>query len=153
MVNTECELFRIVPREKLDYLFQHSCASAALDYTFLGSEDVYRPVSDYVSKDKVILDLGCSFAVQSWYFRPFKKYIGVDVCMDDNSVIHTENSAYYFTSIQEFIQDIFPKLGYGLDDVYAILSYVPDWQAEELVLKTFPHCRVVYPRRINVTRK
>ena len=31
-----CELFSLVPREKLDYLFEHSGASAELDFTFFG---------------------------------------------------------------------------------------------------------------------
>lgn len=31
-----CELFTLIPTEKLDYLFEHSDASAELDFTFLG---------------------------------------------------------------------------------------------------------------------
>lgn len=31
-----CELFTLIPTEKSDYLFEHSDASAELDFTFLG---------------------------------------------------------------------------------------------------------------------
>lgn len=62
-----CELFSLVPGEKLDYLFEHSGASAELDYTFLGFEDVYKDVLNFVPKDRTIIDLGCGYAAQSFF--------------------------------------------------------------------------------------
>ena len=82
-----CELFSLIPREKLDYLFEHSGASAELDYTFLGFEDVYKDMLNFVPKDKTIIDLGCGYAAQSYYFRENEKYIGVDACGNNDTVI------------------------------------------------------------------
>lgn len=145
-----CERFSLVPREKLDYLFEHSGASAELDYTFLGFEDVYRDVLNFVPKDKTIIDLGCGYAAQSYYFRENEKYIGVDTCGNNDTVIHTENSEFYFISIQAFIKDVFPALGIDPTDVFAVCSCVPDKAARELVAETFPYCRVYYPGEISV---
>lgn len=141
-----CELFRIIPREKIDYVFNTSdTVGAECDFTFLGSEEVYKAVTLFVPKGKVIIDLVCSHAFQSWYFRDYRKYIGVDngVCRAD--VLETENSEFYFMSIQNFIENIFPGLGYSLDEVFAACSYVPDSDAREMVRNFFPHCLVYYP--------
>lgn len=147
-----CELFRLIPKEKLQYLFQHSDAGADLDCSFLGFEDIYLDVLRAVPKDKVIIDLGCAYATQSWFFREHVKYIGVDFCMNEDSVIHTENSAFYFTSIQQFISEMLPALKLDLNDVFAVCSYVPDEEARDLVLGTFPYCYVYYPETVSVFR-
>lgn len=145
-----CELFTLIPREKLDYLFEHSNASAALDFTFLGFEDIYKDVLNFAPKDKIIIDLGCGYAAQSYYFREHEKYIGVDACGNSDTVIHTENSEFYFMSIQAFIKDVFPALAIDPTDVFAVCSCVPDKAARELVAETFPYCRVYYPGEISV---
>lgn len=147
-----CELYRLIPKEKLDYLFEHSTASAELDFTFLGFEEIYKDVLSYVPKDKVILDLGCAYATQSWYFKDHARYIGVEGWGNSDSVIHTENSEFYFLRIQEFLRDVFPGLGLDVEDVFAICSYVPDKEAQGMVAEMFPYCRVYYPNEIDVTK-
>lgn len=144
------ELFTLIPTKKLNYLFEHSDASAELDFTFFGFEDIYRDVLNSVSKDKTIIDLGCGYAAQSYYFRDYKKYIGVDVGGDNDSVIHTENSEFYFTSIQDFIKNVLPSLGIDSKDAFAVCSYVPASAARKLVTETFSYCRVFYPGSISV---
>lgn len=125
-------------------------ASAELDFTFLGFEDIYKDVLNFAPKDKMIIDLGCGYAAQSYYFREHEKYIGVDACGNSDTVIHTENSEFYFMSIQDFIKDVLPVLGIDPKDVFAVCSYVPDKAARELVAGTFPYCRVYYPGEISV---
>lgn len=105
---------------------------------------------NFVPKDKTIIDLGCSYAAQSYYFRENEKYIGVDACGNNDTVIHTENSEFYFISIQAFIKDVFPALGIDPTDVFAVCSCVPDKAARELVAETFSYCRVYYPGEISV---
>ena len=147
------ELFKLIPREKLDYLFAHSDAAAELDPSFLGFEEIYRDVLRYVPKDKVVLDLGCAYATQSWYFRDHARYIGVDDWANSDSVIHTDNSEFYFMRIQEFLKDMFPGLGLDVKDVFAVCSFVPDKEAQQMVAEMFPYCRVYYPNGIDVTKK
>ena len=145
-MNEPCELFKLIPREKIDHVFRTSqTVEAECAYDFLGFEEIYKAVTMFVPKSKVIIDCGCAYAFQSWYFRDFRKYIGIDngLCFAD--VLETENSKFYFMSIQYFIKNMFPALGYGLDDVFAICSYVPDDNAREIVRNFFPHCLVYYP--------
>lgn len=147
-INTQkcCELFRLIPRKKIEYIFEKSeTCGAECDYQFLGFEDVYKAVTLFVPKGRVIIDLGCCYAFQSWYFRDYKKYIGVDCGIKDKVVLHTDNSEFYFTSIQKFILEVFPKLGYEKENIFAICSYVPDNEARQMVKEFFPYCLVYYP--------
>lgn len=146
MKEEPCELFKLIPHEKIKQVFLTSeTAGAELDYTFLGFEEVYKAVTLFVPKSKVIIDFGCGYAFQSWYFRDYQKYIGVDYAMSFSDVLETENSMFYFTSIQHFISEEFPQLGIMPENVFAICSYVPDREARELVRKAFPYCLVYYP--------
>ena len=146
MKEEPCELFKLIPREKIDEIFNNSPTAAGdIGYSFLGFEDVYKAVTLFVPKDKIIIDLGCAYAFQSWYFRDYKKYIGVDCSVSYLDVLETENSNFYFVSIQHFIRNIFPTLGYDPEKVFAICSYVPDWEAQKMVKETFPYCLVYYP--------
>lgn len=141
-----CELYRLIPKEKIDRIFSESkTASAELDYTFLCFEDVYKAVTLFVPKNKVVIDLGCAYAFQSWYFKDYWGYIGITLHLSDKDVLKTDNATFYFTSIQNFITDIFPTLGIGKDEVFAVCSYVPDEEAQEMVRKFFPYCLVYYP--------
>ena len=141
-----CELFKLIPREKTDQVFQTSqTVGAECDISFLGFEEVYKAVTMFVPKRKAIIDCGCAYAFQSWYFRNYRKYIGVDNGVFKNDVLETENSQFYFMSIQSFVKNVFPTLGYILDDVFAVCSYVPDDEAREMVRNFFPHCLVYYP--------
>ena len=72
MKNNFCDLYQLIPKEELTRVFRTSTtASAELDPTFLGFEDVYKAVSTFVQKDKIIIDLGCSYAAQAFYFTDF----------------------------------------------------------------------------------
>lgn len=141
-----CELFKLIPRDKIDKIFSESnTATAELNYTFLGFEKVYKAVTMFVPKSKIIIDLGCGYAFQSWYFKDYKKYIGVDCSTSYTDVLKTENSQFFFMSIQKFIKEQFLKLEYKKEDIFAVCSYVPDEKARMMVKEYFPYCLVYYP--------
>lgn len=136
----ECELFRMIPKEKIDEVFEKSYSvSGECDHTFLGFEEVYKAVTLFTQKDTVIIDIGCAYAFQSWYFRNYDKYIGVTLDLQYNDVLHTDNSEFYFMSGQEFIKYAFPALGIKKEKCFAICFYVPDWELQEQVRNFFPY--------------
>lgn len=159
MKHESCELFKMIPQERIRQVFESSeTVGAECDHTFLGFEKVYKAVTLFVPKSKIIIDLGCAYAFQSWYFRDYAKYIGVDYDTKENDVLKTENSEFYFMSIQKFIKEYVWEDQYGfreirlpgmgpkrLEDVFAICSYVVDEKAQRLVRETFPNCLVYYP--------
>ena len=157
-----CELYTMIPREKIEKIFMESeTASAELDYTFLGFEEVYKAATLFVPKNKIILDLGCGYAFQAWYFKDYRKYIGVDVfhgTEDILKILETGNSDFYHMTIQDFIQQYVREEREGfceiklpgmepqsIENVFAICSYVPGEYVRKLVRETFPYCLVYYP--------
>lgn len=149
-MNEPCELYQLIPKDKLSRIFETShTVGAECDYTFLGFEEIYKAVTLFVPKNKVIIDLGCAYGFQAWYFRDYRKYIGIDNdvcdCLDVLKELEISNADFYYLSIQRFIQGIFPALGYSFDEVFAVCSYVPDAKVREMVRKFFPYCLVYYP--------
>ena len=151
-----CDLFKQIPKEKLEKLFRESYASNEMDFTFLGFEDIYQKVKKLTTKDMIILDLGCAYATQCWYFKDYAAYIGVDIgtFMDSQSlpyeeklkgVLQTDNSTFYFEMIQSFIKETLPTLNLDLNKVFAVCSAVPDKEARQLVKHTFPNYLDWYP--------
>lgn len=141
-----CELFKIIPKEEINRVFSESdTIGAECDFTFLGFEEVYKSVLNFVPKSRIIVDLGCAYAPQAYYFTDYRKYIGVD---NGGIDVHfqTENMEYYHESIQTFISKLAER-DINVNDCFAICSYVPDDNASRLVRQTFPNLLVYYPKQ------
>lgn len=135
------ELMSIIPKEQLDAVFAYE--KCDIDAEFLGFTKVYKQLSSIIPKHFIVIDLGCAYASQCYYFTKHRQYIGVEIepCVQ----FHTENTKHYHMSIQKFIGDELPKMNLNLEKVFAICSYVPDVRARELVRNTFPNVFTFYP--------
>lgn len=147
-----CKTFKIIPKEEFNRVFKESYSiSAELDATCLCFEDNYIKWAKTLSKDIVIIDLGCSYNAQCYWFKDFNRLISVDLPLKiygsefTETRFKTDNCELYLTSIQDFINNILPTLKIDVNDCFAICSAVPDDNARELVKNTFPNCAVYYP--------
>lgn len=137
------ELRSLIPDDEYhEVMSQDMCE---LDSEFLGFVDVYKNLSRIIPKGSIVIDFGCYPAAQSYFFARHKMYIGVDVVSMRRFT--PPNSVHYTMSIQNFIQIEVPKLFEEYDELKlcAICSYVPDFQATEMVRKTFPNVFCYYP--------
>lgn len=137
------ELRSLIPDDEYhEVMSQDMCK---LDSEFLGFVDVYKNLSRIIPKGSIVIDFGCYLAAQSYFFARHKMYIGVDVVSMRRFT--PPNSVHYTMSIQNFIQIEVPKLFEEYDELKlcAICSYVPDFQATEMVRKTFPNVFCYYP--------
>lgn len=137
------ELHSLIPDDEYhEVMSQDMCE---LDSEFLGFVDVYKNLSRIIPKGSIVIDFGCYLAAQSYFFARHKMYIGVDVVSMRRFT--PPNSVHYTMSIQNFIQIEVPKLFEEYDELKlcAICSYVPDFQATEMVRKTFPNVFCYYP--------
>lgn len=137
------ELRSLIPNDEYhEVMSQDMCE---LDSEFLGFVDVYKNLSRIIPKGSIVIDFGCYLAAQSYFFARHKMYIGVDVVSMRRFT--PPNSVHYTMSIQNFIQIEVPKLFEEYDELKlcAICSYVPDFQATEMVRKTFPNVFCYYP--------
>ena len=138
------DILNYIPTKEVDRLFEKNYRMAAnLCPSFMGFTEVYRSLLNIVPKHFIIIDLGCCYAAQCYYFQDYKTYIGVDV--EDEERFATENTIHYEMSIQKFIKEVLPELHLNLKECFAICSYVPDDEATELARQTFPNILVYYP--------
>lgn len=143
-----CNLIKneIIPKEELDRVFENSySASAEMDQTFLCFEDEYEYVLENTSPNDIIIDLGCAYNPQCWYFKDYDRYIAVDLPMFDDVRFDSGNVEFYIMSIQKFIKEELAKLNLDLNKVVAVCNAVPDEEARKMVVETFPRHFVAYP--------
>lgn len=140
-----CETFDLIPISEINRVFSESdSAGAEMDCEFFCFEDVYKKVKEHCTQDTVVIDLGCSYMAQSYWFTDCKKYIGVDLPFKNNVRFESNNSELYLMSGQEFINKVFPTLDLDMENVIAICSYVPDKELQQMVSDTFKYNYVRY---------
>lgn len=140
------DILNYIPKQEVDRLFSKNYRMAGnLELGFMGFTRVYKSLLDIIPKHYTIIDLGCCYAAQCYYFRDYKAYIGVDE--DDEERFATSNTTHYEMRIQEFIKQVLPTLHLNLQECFAICSYVNDDEATKLARYTFPNILVYYPHR------
>ena len=144
-----CDTVKIIPNAELCRVFtESSSAGAEMDHTFLCFEDVYKEILKHCSKDTTIIDFGCAYMPQAFWFTNCKQYIGVDLPMGNDVRFKTANSSIYIMTGQKFLETICPALNFDEENVIAICSYVPDEELQEMVSKTFKYHHVQYCDKI-----
>ena len=151
----------LIPRTEMNRVFTESySASAEIDPSFLCFDEPYQMATCAADKDNIIIDFGCAYAPQSYYFKHCSAYIGVDLPMpmpSDPLMLYKfkpetrftpDNASFYIMTIQKFLKEVYPTLDIPKEKVIAICSAVPDKEAQELVKQTFPVHYVWYPGQI-----
>lgn len=136
------ELLDVIPQDQLDRI--SVIGSADMDKEFLGFTEAYKALAAVIPKGYTVLDLGCGYAAQCFYFRDHAGYIGVDLDETDRR-FHAENTTHVMATIQDFIRNRLTDFVSDLHRVFAICNYVPDENAQRMVRGTFPNLFVFYP--------
>ena len=135
------KIIKLLPQDQIDrVLSQEYCD---IDFEFMGFTDIYYHLSKIIPKHFTVVDLGCAYNPQCFYFTEHKKYIAVDVSM--NEVFKSDNCILVNRSIKDFIKFNIGKL--DLDETFAICSYVPPGGDDntKLAREAFINCFVYYP--------
>lgn len=135
------ELLKMLPVEQKERVFRSDMCD--IDGEFLGFVDFYYHLSKVIPKEWIVVDLGCAYAGQSFFFEGHEKYVGVDLLVEQRFV--SKNSVHYKMSVENFIGD---HLGdFDLGSTFAICSYVPPWGGDngKMVRDSFTNCFVFYP--------
>lgn len=112
---------------------------------FLGFVHTYEKLAREIPRDWTVLDLGCAYAAQSWFFRKHKAYVGVDF-LEAAARFQFANGKIITGDIRRFL-DLYESGGSGIAaPVFAILNYVPaPADVTRRVERLFPHRYVYYP--------
>jgi hypothetical protein len=115
-----------------------------IEPTFMCFADIYFHLSKIIPKHWTIVDLGCAFASQCYYFGKHKKYIGVDA--GSIKRFYIPGSEMYEMTIKKFIAQKHPISSLNLKETFAIMSYVPADDMSYLDVKmTFENLFIYYP--------
>lgn len=117
-------LLSIIPQEQQDMVFNSN--ECDICPKFLGFVDVYKSLSDIIPRHFTVIDLGCAYAAQSFLFKNHKKYIGVDIY--DGERFYAPNTEHHVMPIRDFVEQ--DRL--NVNTTFAICSYVPPWQDDNI---------------------
>jgi hypothetical protein len=116
-----------------------------IDPEFMGFVEIYHHLSQIIPMHWTILDLGCAYAPQCWYFKDHKKYIGVDMSVKKRFTL--PNCEQYLSSIRDWFKDLKPP-NLNLDMTFGIMSYVPATDYEYFTAKMgLENLFVYYPAK------
>lgn len=131
--NLACELAEKYPKMFKEVLEQKMCD---IDGTFLGFVDIYYFLSKYIPKSWTIIDFGCAYNPQAYYFRKHRAFIGVNKGIRKR--FHFENTDLFNGTIIDYLKQKPPK-----EKAFAICNNVPSKETA-LVRKYYPNCFVYY---------
>lgn len=118
-----------------------------------GGGRTYYYLSKIIPKHFTVIDIGASYAAQSYFFQSHIGYIAVEPykCYDTDIPIENfkpDGTARFEITAGKFIKEILPMLNLNMSQVFAICNYVPEWFGEnpnELVRRTFKNVFCYYP--------
>ena len=134
-------LFHLLPKDQVERVFNQDTCDINSD--FLGFTDIYEMLSKIIPKHFTIIDLGCAYNPQCFYFVKHKKYIAVDI--SDCEKFKSDNCDIYQKSIEDFIKEDISEL--NLDETFAICNYVTN--NSKIVRTTFKNLFIYYPHGQN----
>ena len=102
-------------------------------------------MAQIVPRDWTVLDFGCSFAPQAFFFVDHKEYVGVDIMTKIEARFSAANTRHFLMSIEEFIAA--HSADYDMETAFAICSYVPPWGGDNIgrVRSAFRNVFTFYP--------
>ena len=139
-----CKLLNIIPATELDRVLNSELCDIGTD--FLGFVDTYFRLADIIPLEYTVIDLGCAYNPQSYFFKDHARYIAVD--NSDCEKFKPENCELVNQSIYDFIND--RLIDFNLDTSFAICNFVPPWGHDnQLLTRThFKNCYCYYPSRV-----
>ena len=133
--NLACELAKKFPKMFRKVLGQKMCD---IDGTFLGFMDIYYFLAKVIPKSWTIVDFGCAYNPQAYYFRKHRAFIGIDIDKEIRERFHFENTDLFLGTIADYLRQEPPR-----KKVFAICNNVPSNETE-LVRKYYPNCFIYY---------
>jgi len=131
--NLVIELYKKYPKMFKEVLKQSNCD---IDGTFIGFVDTYYYLSKIIPRSWTVVDFGCAYNPQSYYFREHKAFIGVD--FEIKKKFHFENTDLFEGRIADYLKQQPPT-----NKVFAICNNVPSSDSR-LVRRYYPNCFVYY---------
>ena len=113
---------------------------------------IYKALSITIPKHWVVIDIGCAYAAQAYYFKEHKKYIGIDlspigICKDFKNLeegifrFAFENTEHWVKSAVDLTKEDFKD--YDLSQTFAIMNFNPLWMSSKVEDKSDEIKRII----------
>lgn len=139
------ELFKTLPEDQVKRVMNQKMVD--IEPQFLGFIGTYYYLSKMIPKHFTVIDLGCSYNPQCFYFTEHKKYIAVDLSIPPEKLerFRSDNCEIFDCSIENYIKNHIS--GLNLQQCFAICNYVPPWGGDnrKMVREVFENCYIYYP--------
>ncbi len=131
--NLACALAEKYPKMFKEVLEQDMCD---IDGTFMGFVDTYFFLSKLIPKSWTIVDFGCAYNAQAYYFRKHRAFIGVNKGIKKR--FHFKNTDLFDGTIKDYL-----KQRPLTNKIFAICNNVSS-EETKLVREYYPNCFVYY---------
>ena len=127
-----------------------SDASAEIDCNNMTcGRGTYYMLSKMIPKDWTVIDFGCAYNAQSYFFQNHARHIAIEPEWKNTDFrfeyFRAPRTEILFTTGQDFINDILPNMNLNIDKTFAICNYVPSGACNLLVRQTFKNVFTFYP--------
>lgn len=140
----------LIPKEQCERVFNQTMVD--IEPRFVGFTQIYKALSEIIPRHFTIVDLGCAYNPQCFYFQDHKKYMAVDLPAAEwrggkIERFQSDNCEIFEMDIRDFIEKHIDEV--NLKETFAICNYVPNWGQDnkQLVRESFENCYVYYPHR------
>lgn len=144
--NITDRLYTLLPEDQIKVILNSFPGDAELNKEFLGFVDIYYYLSKIIPVHFTVIDFGCAYNAQCFFFNKHKQYIAIDYGFE--KVFQSENSTFYNMTTKEYIDTHLHSL--NINTTFAICSYVPNWHHQDsiaLVKENFRNIYTFYPSR------
>lgn len=119
-------LLTLIPGKQLERVFGQDMCDIGPE--FLGFVGIYDCLSRIIPTHWTVVDLGCAYAPQAFFFDSHKAYVGVDFGTKERFGAH--NTTHYDMPISEFVEKHLAL--FEQNTTFAICSYVPPWHGDNM---------------------
>lgn len=130
-------LLTLLPEDQKEHIFAYPYCDISDD--FIGFIDTYYYLSKMIPKHWTVIDFGCGYNAQCFFFTEHTRYIAVD--FPGHPRFCASNTELVDSPIQEYLE----QWQGNVDTVFAISNYVTTTSTRQLISAIFPNCYCFYP--------
>ena len=140
----------LIPDEEWERVMKSDASAEIHSNSLMCGAGTYYYLSQMIDKGWTVVDIGVSYAAQSYLFQNHHRYIAVEPFPKDFNDWHFEmfsppKMELFQMSGQKFIKDYLPHLNLDLNKTFAIVNYVPSDECCKMVRETFKNVWSYYP--------
>ena len=101
---------------------------------FMGFVETYYHLSKLIPHNWTVIDIGCAFNAQCYFFQKHRKIISVEPQLNEcfaENLFQANNCDIYRMTGGKFIDSVLPSLDLDMSRTFAIMNNNPGWSEKE----------------------